>query len=319
MNGMRYAAVTLLLCSLSLAACGGVSNPTEDEGPASYGSDGDLEVTTTPPPDATAGGGAATTTLPTLAPRPGSGSAPQTTRKPAAAPTTEAPPAPTSPPATVPTDRALGKGHVGTFARHLLRPAPATEIVLELLVQDGVQLSERARTHAIRVLRDASGKAVSTPLVRLPAGGDGLYSAEEVIRLADERGVAVQGGNQAVIRMLVLDGRTDDASTLGFAVRGDVCAIFPDQVRRAESPVVPYAVLEDAVTIHELGHILGLVDLARKTGREDKEHPSHSPNRDSVMFWAVESSLVGQVLGGGPPTEFDAADLADLAALRNGA
>jgi hypothetical protein len=37
------------------------------------------------------------------------------------------------------------------------------------------------------------------------------------------------------------------------------------------------------------------------------------------MYWAVESSLVGQVLNGPPPREFDAADLADLDALRNGA
>jgi hypothetical protein len=37
------------------------------------------------------------------------------------------------------------------------------------------------------------------------------------------------------------------------------------------------------------------------------------------MYWAVESSLVTQVLAGGPPRDFDAEDLADLAALRNGA
>src|SRR5581483_9374283 len=74
--------------------------------------------------------------------------------------------------------------------------------------------------------------------------------------------------------------------------------------------------MELAVATHELGHLLGLVDLVLHTGREDAEHPGHSPNRDSVMFWAVETDLVSTLLGASPSTRFDAADLADLAAIR---
>jgi hypothetical protein len=36
------------------------------------------------------------------------------------------------------------------------------------------------------------------------------------------------------------------------------------------------------------------------------------------MYWAVESSLVTQLLSGGPPRNFDADDLADLRAIRGG-
>ena len=53
------------------------------------------------------------------------------------------------------------------------------------------------------------------------------------------------------------------------------------------------------------------------TGRADPEHPGHSPNRGSVMYHAVESTLLGTVLSGGPPRDFDADDLADLAAIRD--
>jgi hypothetical protein len=102
-------------------------------------------------------------------------------------------------------------------------------------------------------------------------------------------------------------------------VRGDVIAVFADQVAAAATPIVSRAAIEDAVLLHELGHVLGLVDLARDTKRADKDHPGHSANPGSVMYWAVESSLVGQVLNGPPPHDFDRDDLADLAALRNGA
>jgi hypothetical protein len=58
--------------------------------------------------------------------------------------------------------------------------------------------------------------------------------------------------------------------------------------------------------------------LAVDTDREDPEHPGHSRSRESVMYWAVESNLIAELLGAGPPTDFDDADRADLAALRSG-
>ena len=76
--------------------------------------------------------------------------------------------------------------------------------------------------------------------------------------------------------------------------------------------------LELAVATHEVGHLLGLVDLFLRTGRADPEHPGHSANPRSVMYWAVESDVVGDLLTGGPPVDFDADDRADLATIRNG-
>jgi hypothetical protein len=305
----------LVAAGLVLAACGGGGGESADDGPAAYGTDdgAPLSATSTAPGTTAKGATATTAKAGTKA----GGAA--TTAAPAA---TTLPSGRTAPPATtaqVSKEADVGKGAVGSFARRILRPAPAQRIVLELLVQEKVNPTDRSIRHVTKVLGEVSGKPVSTPRVALPSGGDNRYSAAEVIKLADQYGVAPQGGDQAVIRMLVLAGRSDDPNVLGFAIRGDVLAIFPEQLHQAESPLVDFATLEDAVVMHEVGHILGLVDLARKTGREDKEHPGHSTNRGSVMYWAVESSVVGQVLGGPPPIDFDKADLADIAALKDGA
>ncbi len=318
-------AVGLFSTMVLLASCGGSAGTApKADAPASYGSGEEslVETTTTskgatsaPAPGGTAAAGAAPTTTTKAA----AGARPAPTTVTTAGAAAPANPPPTAPPVTSTSDSKLGRGSVGSFARHLLRPEPAAKVVLELLVQDGAALSEPTRQQLVKVLSEASGKPVSTPRVTLPGGGDGRFDAEEVVKLADQYGQAVQGGDQAVIRFLVLKGRATDENALGFAVRGDVLAIFPDQFRKAESPLVNREGLEVTVATHEVGHILGLVDLARKTGREDKDHPGHSSNRGSVMFWAVDSSLVGQVLGGPPPTDFDDADRADLAALRSGA
>ena len=186
--------------------------------------------------------------------------------------------------------------------------------------QPGAVPQQGTLAHVLAALRDASGKAVTQAGPVAIAGGARQWTPEAIREVADRSAREPQGGDQAVVRLLFLEGSfAPDNRVLGAAVRGDVIAVFPSVVRSSASPVVPAARIEDAVTMHELGHVLGLVDLVIDRNRDDAEHPGHSTNPGSVMYWAVESSLVGQVLGGPPPTEFDAADRADLAAIRNGA
>ena len=211
-------------------------------------------------------------------------------------------------------------GPPGSLARALLQPAPARRDVVEVLQQPGAVPQQATVTHAVSALREVSAKPVvlAGPLALGPGGR--AWTPEALRELADTNGRATQGGEQAVLRILFLEGSfAPDRRVLGATVRGDVVAVFPEIVRESASPFAPAARIEDAVTMHELGHVLGLVDLVVDRNRDDPEHPGHSTNPQSVMYWAVESSLVGQVLGGPPPTEFDAADRADMAAIRNGA
>ena len=144
------------------------------------------------------------------------------------------------------------------------------------------------------------------------------WSAADIRSAADAGGAMPQGGTDAVVRLLYLRGTSSDADgALGVAVRGDVAAVFADEVRSAATPLIRSDAIERAVTLHEVGHLLGLVDLFLATGRGDPEHPGHSSSRDSVMYWSVETGLFAD-LAGDLPQDFDAADLADLAAIRGG-
>lgn len=212
------------------------------------------------------------------------------------------------------------RGGAGAYARTILRPEPATRVVLEILQQAGAEPSQNTVNHAVSVLRDVTKKNVTLSGPHTIPGADGNVSEAEIETMSDRHGKTSQGNGTAVIRILFLKGAFNgDDSVLGVAVRGDTAAIMSDQVRSAASPFASRSRIEDAVTEHEIGHLLGLVDIVLKTGREDPEHKGHSRNRNSVMYWAVESDLVGQVLGGPPPVDFDDADRADLAAIRNGA
>jgi hypothetical protein len=206
---------------------------------------------------------------------------------------------------------------VGRFAPAYLRDDLSSSLVVEVAAQDGADPSAAALQHLVTVLGDVSGKPVAVEPLRL-GDGPSSWSDDDVRGAADAAAVTPQGDGTAVVRLLFVHGRYGDGGVLGVAVRGDVAAVFVDEVASTASLLVSAAAIERAVTLHEVGHLLGLVDLHLGTSRGDPDHPGHSRNRGSVMYWAVESTLVGQVLGGPPPDAFDADDRADLAAIAAG-
>lgn len=296
-------AVALIAGAVVVAACGGSNGePSAEHGSSS---------TTTEP-----GAAPRDTTDPTEPegtpePGPGATAGPGGAPAPTAAPPDSAP-SPTTTAAAVP-----APGGVGDYAAFYLRPSESASVVLDVHSQSGAEPSGDSIGHVRRVLADVTGKQVALNGGTI-AGAGRAWTAADIRSLADRTGLG-QSRDRSVLKLFFLRGEFADSDTvLGVAVRSDVAAIFSDKVDSAAGPLDSTTRIETAVTTHEVGHLLGLVDLVLATGREDPEHPGHSSNRQSVMYWAVESTLVGSLLDGGPPTTFDSADRADLATIRNG-
>ena len=207
----------------------------------------------------------------------------------------------------------------GGFAPALLRPAPkgAKKIVYQLLVQSGKGPAPATVDHVVAMLRRVSGKTVEVPAaIQLP-GGPAEWSTAELHTYADQYGKVKSSADAAVLNVLFVKGRHEEsASILGVATRADVLTMFPDQYRNLGTGLNPQAI-ETSVIMHETGHILSLVGFQVRPERQDKAHPGHSSNKESVMYWAVETSDVINAFVGAPPKEFDREDLADLETIQN--
>ena len=152
---------------------------------------------------------------------------------------------------------------------------------------------------------------------------DGTWSAQDVRDKGWEtKDQSPRDGTTLYWQVLFPAGTYETDSVLGVAVDASTVALFSDSIDEADGPFGRPSVedVENSVLVHEVGHLLGLVNLVYQSpvDHEDDEHPGHSNNDESVMYWAVESADLSNFIFGELPNEFDADDLADLAGLADG-
>lgn len=222
---------------------------------------------------------------------------------------------------------AADAGPVGANALAYLRDAHR-KLVVEVTAVEG----KGPRPEAIDLLKTRLGEVLSKPdgieirgAQTIPASNT-EYSIKEIAELEDRyRKVrSDREGPVASVHVLYINGRirndAPNVETLGAAYRASSIVMAPDTIERASNPVLSADKIERAVLVHEFGHVLGLVNIGYRSPRdhEDPEHPGHSKNRASVMYWAVNSFDVANILAGDLPTTFDADDKADLADRKAG-
>lgn len=233
------------------------------------------------------------------------------------------PPPTTPPPARVAIDP---DGPVGSACRQLLR-AEIPALVVEVDTQDGATLPAGVLDHltgTIAAVADTPGGIAVDTAGTVP-GDRREWTLEDLRAAAAATRDHPQTPDQAVLHVLSVRGVPDPddpaiAGAIGIAFAATEFVVFGDRVDGLAVLLGGGEAVLRAVVVHELGHLLCLVNLGytSEQGREDPAHPGHSANTGSVMFHAIETTAVGQIFSGPPPDAFDAADLADLEALRTG-
>lgn len=211
-------------------------------------------------------------------------------------------------------------GPLGANAQlYLLGDVPS--LTIEVDAVEGSEPSGEALGHLRTTLSSVSEADVGQRPVETFGKTKDRYSRGDLAALEDAHRDTASTGEATSLYVLVVNGSFgENENALGVAYSASAFAIFRDKVESTGGLIGSPSRIERAVLVHELGHVLRLVNIGYDSprGREDPEHPNHSQNEDSVMFWAVESDLISQVLGGPPPDTFDDADRADLEDIKAG-
>ncbi len=152
---------------------------------------------------------------------------------------------------------------------------------------------------------------------------DASWSDSQIEDFASAHSSFSTGGDQVVTHLMFLAGHyagdSGSAKVLGVTYDYDLIVIFPQTIKSTctlQNLCTDSGSILRAATLHEFGHALGLVNRGTDMvhPHEDASHAGHSTNNKSVMYWAVESSDIVNLLttGGTIPQDFDSSDKEDL-------
>lgn len=145
------------------------------------------------------------------------------------------------------------------------------------------------------------------------------FTIDDIKKIEKNHRNANTSGSELTAYILFIDGQYNEssgsASILGVAYEGSSMVIFENTIRNFSGGLgqPSRATLETTVSLHEIGHILGLVNNGSKMAADHQDigHGSHCNNNKCLMYYSAETSDIIANIMGGVPT-LDAACLADL-------
>ena len=196
----------------------------------------------------------------------------------------------------------------------------------ELVIEVDYEADQKPTPETLDLLIDrinsvCDKQSVSYELSLTDFEHEGAWTNDEIRLVGREtRETNAMNENQLRFHFMFPSGTHSDSNVLGVAVDASTVMIFVDTIKESENLIQrpSWEEIEAAVTIHEFGHLLGLVNLVYTSNvdHEDPDHPGHSSNEDSVMYWAIETSDISNIIFGTLPNDFDNDDRGDMIKLK---
>ena len=212
------------------------------------------------------------------------------------------------------------------------------KLVLEIDTITGMDPDASVETDLIAGLTDILDKPKGVTVIHdgdlSSRGTDYAWTFDELKTLADDTFDLAVEEDTTKMHVLFVDGHHADNSeqgkVLGLAWENRHMVIFKQTIEESCGGLAPLirdqvcTAAELSVWIHEVGHVLGLVNtgLDMVTDHQDVEHGAHDTSDECVMYWAYEGEAVidllrDRIIGGkNDALRFDQACLDDIAAVR---
>jgi len=197
----------------------------------------------------------------------------------------------TSSPESLP--NAYSDQQLGASANDMLSANKYTALNIQIQYMPGYELSTTTIANVTAYLNTVCNKpgGINITQSEIAANGDTL-NLDKVAIIEKQNRTLYTSGNTLGLYVLVTDGYDTSLTTLGFAYRNTSICLFGKDIFNNSGAIgeVSRIGLESTVLEHELGHIMGLVNLGTPmiTFHQDTAHGNHCNNPNCLMYYAVE-------------------------------
>lgn len=206
----------------------------------------------------------------------------------------------------------------GASAQDLLSGSDYERLILQVQYVEGFRPSDGGLQLLEEFLNDRVNKPGGVviqvdeePLVIEPQSS---YSAADIRNLEEEHRTSYTDGTTMTAYLLFIDGEYEGGSNvLGIAYNNTSMALFVEKIRQyTDGPLEPSReTVEGTVGMHELGHILGLVNNGSDMQAEHQDEPNgkHCDNENCLMYYAVRTTdFISNLMGGTPDLDQNCLD-----------
>ena len=207
---------------------------------------------------------------------------------------------------------------VGESANELLASTTYKSVKIEIQYMTGYAPDAAAANNLQGMLSNILNKpgGISVVTKEISASLNTVLTINEVSDIETNNRTAFTTGDQIALYVLYTNGNYPDANVLGAAYKNTSVVIFGKNIHDNSGGIgqASRTKLESTVLEHEMGHLLGLVDLGStmQTNHKDAANGNHCNNSSCLMYYASETKdILGFLITGSIPT-FDANCLSDL-------
>ena len=209
---------------------------------------------------------------------------------------------------------------MGSSASELLNDKNYKALDVEIQYMAGFKPQERTLDHLYTFLETYLNKprGISISLKEITSFDRHELSMEEVLAIEKEKRTQFVHQDTTSIYVLFTDGVHPGNKILGMAYRNTSAVIYGKAIRKYSSMAgrLTHHELETAVLLHEIGHLLGLVNKGSPLTSEhaDSAFSDHCSNKKCLMYHSVETKALSTILLKGNIPVLDAHCIADLVA-----
>lgn len=198
---------------------------------------------------------------------------------------------------------------VGQSAKDLVSDNTFSKLIIEIGYMQGHELSNSAEQDVVNFVNQFMNKSEGVEVVQteIPSLGQENYTTQDLRSIESENRQVFPSDNTLSIWVSIVDGKNQNESVVGVAYQNLSISLMGATISENSGGLnqPTKASIEATIFMHELGHLMGLVNIGAPMVNNHQQNGNHCDNSECLMFATVETTDFFSLLIATPIPELD--------------